>query len=75
MLGRLEARAAALSTTPARGRKVPELAALDVHHYRELIERPWRILYRIEGDRVLVVAVLDGRRDLASLLIERLLRI
>jgi toxin ParE1/3/4 len=71
---RLGARAGALSTTPERGRKVPELAALDAHHYRELIERPWRILYRIEGDRVLVVAVLDGRRDLASLLIERLVR-
>lgn len=74
VLERLEARAGALGTTPERGRKVPELAALDVHHYRELIERPWRILYRVEGHRVLVVGVLDGRRDLASLLIERLVR-
>jgi plasmid stabilization system protein ParE len=74
VLDRLETCAGALGTSPARGRKVPELAALDVHHYRELIERPWRILDRIEGDRVIVVAVLDGRRDLTSLLIERLVR-
>jgi toxin ParE1/3/4 len=47
---------------------------VDVHQYREVIERPWRILYRIDGDTVLVLAVLDGRRELRSLLLERLLR-
>lgn len=72
VLVRLETRASALATNPQRGRKVPELLCLDMHQYRELIERPWRILYRIEQDRVLVVAVLDGRRDLQALLIDRL---
>lgn len=74
VLERLEARASALATNPHRGRKVPELLSLDLHQYRELIERPWRILYRIEQDRVFVVAVLDGRRDLQALLIDRLVR-
>ncbi len=37
-----------------------------------MIERPWRIVYRIETESVLVLAVLDGRRDLRSLLLERL---
>lgn len=74
VLDRLEARASALATNPERGRKVPELRSLDLHQYRELIAHPWRILYRIEEDRVLVVAVLDGRRELHSLLIDRLVR-
>jgi plasmid stabilization system protein ParE len=74
VLERLEHRAASLEGSPERGREVPELRALDLYQYRELIERPWRILYRIESDRVLVVAVLDGRRGLRSLLIERLIR-
>jgi toxin ParE1/3/4 len=75
VLDRLEARAATLAQQPERGRIVPELRTADVHHYRELIERPWRLVYRIEADAVLVMAVLDGRRDLRSLLLERLVRV
>lgn len=72
VLQRLENRAETLTQSPERGRIVPELRSIDIYHYRELIERPWRIIYRIEGDMVLVMAVLDGRRDLQSLLVERL---
>lgn len=74
ILDRLQARAESLATAAERGRVVPELRALDVHQYREVIERPWRIVYRIESESVLVLAVLDGRRDLRSLLLERLVR-
>jgi plasmid stabilization system protein ParE len=71
---RLRGRAAALCSHPQRGRIVPELREAGALHYRELLERPWRILYRIEGQRVLVLAVLDSRRDLQTLLLERLIR-
>ncbi|NEX18185.1 MAG: plasmid stabilization protein [Halochromatium sp.] len=74
VLDRLQARAESLSDHPKRGRFVPELRLIDVYHYRELIERPWRLIYRIEGHLVFVMAVLDGRRDLHSVLIERLVR-
>ncbi|WPL19444.1 Plasmid stabilization system protein [Thiorhodovibrio winogradskyi] len=74
VLERLEERAEALRIAAERGRVVPELQAVDVLQYRELIERPWRIIYRIEPDQVVVLAVLDGRRHLGSLLLERLVR-
>jgi hypothetical protein len=32
------------------------------------------LVYRIEPDAVLIMAVLDGRRDLRSVLLERLVR-
>ncbi len=73
-LDRLEQRAQALETQTRRVRIVPELRAVGVMHYRELMERPWRIVYRIEAGRVLVMAVLGSRRDLQSLLLERLIR-
>jgi addiction module RelE/StbE family toxin len=73
VLDRLQERAESLGVTAERGRIVPELRAVDVHQYREVIEHPWRIVYRIEANAVLVLAVLDGRRDLQSLLLERLL--
>jgi plasmid stabilization system protein ParE len=74
VLDRLEQRAESLRIAAERGRVVPELSAIDVLQYRELIERPWRIIYRIEPDQVVVLALLDGRRELGSLLLERLVR-
>lgn len=74
VLDRLRARAESLTLAAERGRVIPELRAVDVHQYREVIERPWRIVYRIESQSVLVLAVLDGRRDLESVLLERLVR-
>lgn len=71
---RLQRRCQRLERLPARGRVVPELKAIDVYLYRELIERPWRVVYRFEQSRVYVMAVLDARRNLVSLLLERLMR-
>lgn len=74
VLRRLEQRAATLESTPARGRLVPELRGFGMRTWRELVVRPYRLVYRIEGDTVTVLAVLDGRRDLEDVLLERLLR-
>ena len=74
ILDRLETKARALRRFPERGRFVPELRELDVFLFREVMERPWRIVYRYDDRRVHVVAVLDSRRDLAGILLERLAR-
>jgi plasmid stabilization system protein ParE len=74
VLDKLERAVGRLELLPLRGRIVPELARFDIRLYRELIVRPWRILYRVGPKKVFVVAVLDGRRDLESLLLARLLR-
>ena len=74
LLGALRARAASLATVPHRGRVVPELSHFGMRSWRELVLRPYRILYRVSGDSVTVLAVFDGRRDLEDLLLERLLR-
>lgn len=70
----LRRRAQTLSETPQRGRVVPELAHAGPRVWRELIVPPWRMIYRIDGDKVRVVALLDGRRALEELLFERLIR-
>jgi toxin ParE1/3/4 len=71
VMDRIQARAASLTMMPAAGRIVPELRQLGMTHLLEIIERPWRIFYVIEASRVLVMGVLDGRRDLNALLGER----
>lgn len=74
VLDRLERRAAKLKTQTQCGHIVPELQAVGVNHYRESIEPPWRIIYRIESRNVFVTAVLDSRRDLETILLHRLVR-
>ncbi len=74
MLHKLERRAETLRRFSNRGRIIPELRAVDVLLYRELIERPWRIVYRYDERRVYITAVIDARRDLVGVLLERLTR-
>lgn len=73
LLDALERRAASLETLPRRGRIVPELTRLHIREYRELIHGPYRVMYAVRGRRVDVLALIDARRDLQSLILERLL--
>jgi len=72
---RLESRAAELFTLPERGTVVPELLDIGIPQYRQLTVKPWRVFYRIEGDAVHVMAVVDSRRDIVAFLMERLFRV
>ena len=74
LLDKLEELVQALDRLPSRGHIPPELSRIGVTDYREVHFKPYRVIYRIEGRRVLVYCVLDGRRDLQSLLQQRLLR-
>lgn len=67
-------RADSLERRPRRCRVVPQLEAIGVTDYRELIVRPYRMIFRIDGRVAGIVAVLDARRDLEELLVRRLVR-
>jgi toxin ParE1/3/4 len=74
LLDRLERAVASLAEIPERGHVPPELARIGIREYREIHFKPYRIIYTFEGDAVVVHCVLDGRRDMQSLLEDRLLR-
>jgi toxin ParE1/3/4 len=63
-----------LKTMPERGRVPPELERIGIREFREIIIKPYRIIYAIVKSTVFVYCILDGRRDLQALLEERLLR-
>ena len=75
VLRKLRERAARLEVSPERGRIVPELAGLGIRTFRQLVVRPYRMMYRVDDDRVTVLAVFDGRRDIEEVLLERLVRV
>ena len=71
-LNKIEHRAMSLYQHPKRGRIVPEFLAIGISQYRELVIRPWRMLYRIEENQVYIIALLDSRRQLEDILLQRL---
>ena len=74
LLNILEQTGLSLSEMPKRGHAPPELERIAVTDYREIHYKPYRILYQVVTNRVLIHCVLDGRRDLGELLQKRLLR-
>ncbi len=64
-----------LGQLPHRGRIVPELQLQGVLLYREIVQMPWRIIYRVLEDKVIILAVIDSRRNIADILLERILGI
>lgn len=74
VLDRIEKGLASLSTMPERGSYPKELLALGIKDYRQIFFKPYRLIYRIINRRVYVYVIVDGRRDMQSLLARRLLR-
>jgi toxin ParE1/3/4 len=63
-----------LRKLPLRGNIPSELFEIGVTEFRELHYKPYRVIYSLESTTVYVHCVLDGRRDIQTILQERLLR-
>jgi toxin ParE1/3/4 len=62
-----------LSRFPERGGYPKELMALGIKEYRQTAFKPYRAIYRVTGDQVIIYLIADGRRDMQSVLARRLL--
>lgn len=62
-----------LSESPERGTYPKELLSLGIREYREVFFKPYRIIYRVLGKPIYILLIVDGRRDMRSLLQRRLL--
>lgn len=74
LLDRIEDALHTLSDNPRRGTHPPELRSVGIKEHREILFKPYRIIYRVLEGTVYVMIVTDGRRDMQSLLQRRLLR-
>ena len=73
-LNKIKTKDSNLCSFPQRGRVVPELKDHGILQYRELIVPPWRMIYRISEEQVYVLLVIDSRRNVEDVLLERLVR-
>lgn len=62
-----------LAAFPERGAYPKELVSLGIRDYRQTAFKPYRAIYRVIERRVYIYVIVDGRRDLQSLLARRLL--
>jgi len=74
LLNGIEQVIGSLKTMPDRGHYPPELLRIGIREYRELHFKPYRVIYELRGTDVIIHCVLDGRRDLQTLLHQRLVR-
>ena len=59
VVDRITRRSEQIAEFPLSGRKVPEYKAEDI---REIIEKPYRIIYRIKSDQIDILAVIHGAK-------------
>jgi addiction module RelE/StbE family toxin len=59
IVDKITRRTVQISDQPLSGRMVPEYQTEDI---RELIEKPYRIIYRIKADQIDVLAVIHAAR-------------
>ena len=73
VLDRLMGVVESLAQFPERGSYPKELLALGIKEYRQTSFKPYRVIYRIVGRQVVIALIVDGRRDMQSVLARRLL--
>jgi toxin ParE1/3/4 len=73
VLEQIEKAFSRLSESPEGGAYPKELLALGIREYREVFFKPYRIIYRVMHKNVYVLLIVDGRRDMQTLLQRRLL--
>ena len=73
LLDRLIGVAGDLARLPDRGHVPPELAAVGIREYRQVVTDGYRVIYRVMGERIIIHLIADSRRNMQSLLERRLL--
>jgi addiction module RelE/StbE family toxin len=74
IMEKIQARIKTLDHFPYRGSYVPELLVRNIKDYRQIIESPWRVIYKVDDDIVNILAIIDSRRNLQDILIKKLLK-
>ncbi len=62
-----------LAVSPEQGRVVPELKMFTTK-YREIIYKPWRLIYKIDEKVIKMLLVLDSRRNIEDIPVSYLIR-
>ena len=62
-----------LDMHPERWRIVPELEKYGYLIYRQLIVDYWKVIFKIEGNIIYIMLVIDGRRNIEDIILKKIL--
>lgn len=68
-----EAAEAIARSSPHSGSRPPELPPGMEVEYRQVFFKPYRLIYEVREGEVIIHLIADGRRDLQSLLLRRII--
>jgi toxin ParE1/3/4 len=72
VLDRLSEMAESIAALPLRGSRPKELPSGMEAEYRQVFFKPYRVIYEVARNEVVIHLIADGRRNLQSLLMQRL---
>ena len=72
VLDRLSEMAESIAALPLRGSRPKELPSGMEAEYRQVFFKPYRVIYEVARNEVVIHLIADGRRNLQSLLMRRL---
>ena len=73
VLDRLSETAEKIAMMPRRGSRPDELPRGTEAEFRQVFFKPYRVIYEVQSGEIVIHLIADGRRNLQSLLLRRLL--
>lgn len=70
---RIKVKVDSTMSVPESGRIVPELSTIGINDIHEFIENPWRIFYKVVGQEIRIISIIDGRRNLEEILYKKIM--
>jgi toxin ParE1/3/4 len=62
-----------LKDMPGMGKQVPTLKDIGINDYRQIIQDHWIIYYKVDGQTINIISVIDGRRNLEEILYKKII--
>jgi toxin ParE1/3/4 len=70
---KINSRIKKLKDMPGIGKSVQILKDIGVNDYRQIVQDNWIIYYRVEGQNINIISVIDGRRNLEEILYKKII--
>jgi toxin ParE1/3/4 len=62
-----------LKNMPGIGKPAQILKDIGVNDYRQIVQDNWMVYYKVEGQNVNIISVIDGRRNLEEILYKKII--
>ncbi|MDR1972637.1 MAG: type II toxin-antitoxin system RelE/ParE family toxin [Treponema sp.] len=62
-----------LKDMPGMGKSVQILKDIGINDYRQIVQDNWIIYYKVDGQIINIISVIDGRRNLEEILYKKII--